>query len=773
MADVQAILSKLRKVKGAGHRKWSALCPAHADKKPSLSIGAGEDGKVLLHCHAGCDVKDIVAAIGMTEADLFADPPASPRRPVDVATYDYTDADGKLLYQVVRRSDKSFLQRRPGRGGRWAWNMNGTPRVLYNLPYVASAPVEDWVFIAEGEKDVDNLRALNIVATTNSGGAGKWNQVADDSVLHGRKVAIIPDNDAPGREHARQVALALHGKAKVVKIVELPGLPEKGDVSDWLAQFRRGDASGPYLQLRRLAEAAETFEPADLSPSEGNIFAGGDDWPEPQPLPDDMPPVQAMDSALLPSTLRPWIVDIAERMQCPPDFPAVTSMIALSGILGRKIAIRPKQRDNWTVYPNLWGMLIGRPSLMKSPPMKETLLPIRRMTAEALAAYEQEMGEHLASAELHGIKISVAKKKIAEALKAGEDTEALQEELQQYQNPVKPSRKRYTVNDVTVEALGEVLAANPNGVIVERDELMGFLKSLERPGQEGARAFYLEAWTGDGSFETDRIGRGNVRIDGVCLSILGTIQPGPLGMYLNETLRGGTGDDGLMQRFQMAVWPDDPGPWRVVDRWPNSTARDVAYEVYRRFEELPAADVGELPDPFDSNITPFLRFDPAGQERFYGWMTNRENRLRRGTEHPAVESHLTKYRKLIPALSLVIHLAEGCTGPVGLDAVERAIGWGDYLESHARRIYSCGIDPAVAHARALVQRIREGDVVDAFTLRDVYHRHHWSMLADAAQVQLAVDELVELGWLRVEDVPTNGRPAKRHHINPAAMAMVS
>jgi 5S rRNA maturation endonuclease (ribonuclease M5) len=265
MADVQAILSKLKKVKGAGHGKWSALCPGHADKKPSLSVGLGEDGKVLLHCHAGCDVKTIVAAIGMTETDLFADAPAQPGKPEVVATYDYTDLDGNLLYQVVRRSDKSFLQRRPdGRGG-WVWNIKGTPRVLYNLPYVASTPIEDWVFIVEGEKDVDNLREFNIAATTNSGGAGKWHQVADDSVLHGRQVAIIPDNDEPGREHAQQVATALHGKAKIVKIIKLPRMPEKGDVSDWLARFNEPNGATPYIRIRRYAHKAKEFVPAGLT----------------------------------------------------------------------------------------------------------------------------------------------------------------------------------------------------------------------------------------------------------------------------------------------------------------------------------------------------------------------------------------------------------------------------------------------------------------------------------------------------------------------------
>ncbi len=528
-------------------------------------------------------------------------------------------------------------------------------------------------------------------------------------------------------------------------------------------------------EVERIADSVSRYDPdsarqADIECWPERYLGYTNAWPDPQPIPDDLPPVKPFDPVLLPSTLRPWIVDIADRMQCPPDFPAVASMVALSGILGRKIAMRPKQRDNWTVYPNLWGVLIGRPSLMKSPPMKETLLPIRRMTADALAEYEAAMAEYLAASDLQGIQTKVIRNNIAAAMKAGEDTQDLQDELASMTRPEEPKRKRYTVNDATVEALGEILAANPNGVIIERDELIGLLKSLERPGQEGARAFYLEGWTGDGSCESDRIGRGNVRIDGFCLSILGTIQPGPLGTYLGEALRGGTGDDGLMQRFQMAVWPDDPGAWQVVDRWPDSDAKNSAYEVYQRFDELPASSIGELPGAFDSNTMPFLRFDAEAQDRFYAWMVDRENHLRSGAEHPAVESHLTKYRKLVPALALIIHLAESDGDPVTLDAVTRAIGWADYLESHARRIYSRGIHPATAHARALAQRIEQGDVTTGFTIRDVYHGHHWSLLADAEQVQLAVDELIELSWLRTETLNTPGRAKVVHHINPKVAA---
>ncbi len=495
----------------------------------------------------------------------------------------------------------------------------------------------------------------------------------------------------------------------------------------------------------------------------------GNDWPLPQPIPDDLPAVKAFDPGLLPATVRPWVVDIAERMQCPIEFPAASAMVALAGMIGRRASIRPLQYDDWTEYPNLWGMLIGRPSLMKSPPMKQVLMPIQSLTAAARDEHKAAMKVYGRQVELAGIEAKQAKRQVEDAMAKGGDVEALSDRLVPDQ-PERPRRRRYTVNDTTVEALAEILADNPHGVLVERDEMMGFLQSLDRPGQDGARAFYLETWAGNGKFESDRIARGNTFITGACTSILGTIQPGPLGMYLHGAIRGGRGDDGLMQRFQLSVWPDDPGVWRVVDRLPDKEARQTVFDVFRRLEDLNAIAIGAEIDIFDESGVPFFRFDPVAQERFNDWMTVRENCLRRGGEHPAMESHLTKYRKLIPAVSLIAHLAEGHQGPVRDDALVRAIGWGEVLESHARRVYSCGIDPGVAHARALAKRIISGEVTDGFTERDVYIKH-WSMLSDKHQVQLAVAELIELDWLRAETKATRGRPKVVHRINPAALTM--
>jgi len=233
MSDLELILSKLDRVKKCA-KGYIAGCPAHEDKMPSLSVSTGKDGRVLLHCHAGCQTSDILSALGLEPKDLFLDNENKPKNE-PLTTYDYRDANGKLLYQVCRFPNKRFVQRRSdGRGG-WLYNLNGVQRVPYSLPAVIEAiNAGEIIYIVEGEKDADRLAALGLTTTTNSGGAGKW---TDNLSAHFKdaNVVILPDNDKPGKDHAKVVAQSLDGVAASVKIPELAGLPEKGDVSDWLS----------------------------------------------------------------------------------------------------------------------------------------------------------------------------------------------------------------------------------------------------------------------------------------------------------------------------------------------------------------------------------------------------------------------------------------------------------------------------------------------------------------------------------------------------------
>lgn len=174
--------------------------------------------------------------------------------------YRYHGLDGKVLFEVVRfKNPKDFRQRQPKGNGKYQWDLKGIEPVLYKLNILAAADPATPIWITEGEKDADRLGALGLLATTNPMGAGKWRDSYAET-LRGRHVAIIPDNDDKGRDHAQQVARSLHGVAASVRIVELPGVPDKGDASDYLA------AGGTLDQLRQLAKKAPAWTPTAKAP---------------------------------------------------------------------------------------------------------------------------------------------------------------------------------------------------------------------------------------------------------------------------------------------------------------------------------------------------------------------------------------------------------------------------------------------------------------------------------------------------------------------------
>jgi putative DNA primase/helicase len=257
---------------------WDCRCPAHPDRKASLSVAVTANGTILLKCHAGCSTDAVVKALGLSLKNLFPvnghHAHGKPKLGKIVSTYDYRDETGELVYQVCRFEPKAFRQRKPDGKGGWTWKVGDARRVLYRLPELLTADPTHLVFIVEGEKDADALGKLALLATTNPGGTGKWKPDYNEP-LRGRQVAILADNDAPGRAHARDVAKHLSGIAAVVKVVDLPGLPPKGDVSDWLA------AGGTVEQLWSLVRQARVLETAQVAESVSGeslgVHEAGDD----------------------------------------------------------------------------------------------------------------------------------------------------------------------------------------------------------------------------------------------------------------------------------------------------------------------------------------------------------------------------------------------------------------------------------------------------------------------------------------------------------------
>ncbi|NLK42460.1 MAG: hypothetical protein GX298_10460 [Planctomycetes bacterium] len=223
---LQSILDKLRNVKQVG-KGFSAQCPAHKDNRNSLSVSMGDEGRILLCCHAGCTNDAICSAVDIELKDLFPIQAKSLRKRI-VATYDYTDESGKLLFQKVRYQPKDFRCRVPDGKGGWVWKMTGVQKVLYRLPSVIESTI---VFVVEGEKDCDLLAQHDLVATCNYDGAGKWD-VSYNSFFKDKVVFILPDNDEIGQKHVLNIFPQIRAVASDCRIVELPGLPDKGDVSN-------------------------------------------------------------------------------------------------------------------------------------------------------------------------------------------------------------------------------------------------------------------------------------------------------------------------------------------------------------------------------------------------------------------------------------------------------------------------------------------------------------------------------------------------------------
>ena len=288
----------------------------------------------------------------------------------------------------------------------------------------------------------------------------------------------------------------------------------------------------------------------------------------------------------MPEKLRPWVADITELMQCPPDFVAVSVMAGLGSLIGRKVVIRPQAQNDWQECANMWALTIGRPGLLKSPAMEEALRPLKRLSAKAEQAFKKARLEYDVVANVAKLRAQENIKKATKILQK-QSTADIKYLLSADEEAPEPTLRRYIANDTNVASLGVLLRQNPNGLLVFRDELVSLLDALNQEENASERGFYLTAWSGNSSYTLDRIGRGlHLHIDGVCLSMLGSTQPGRISRYLSRAIRGGRGDDGLIQRLGLLVWPDVFTAWTNVDRWPNKDARTAAFEIFKYLDDL-------------------------------------------------------------------------------------------------------------------------------------------------------------------------------------------
>ncbi|HAG10102.1 MAG TPA: hypothetical protein DCK76_01610 [Desulfotomaculum sp.] len=498
-------------------------------------------------------------------------------------------------------------------------------------------------------------------------------------------------------EGSRQnVALALSGallragwsvndaKYFIKAVAHAAGDEEADKRADTVDNTARNQDTGKTTGWRSLGELIGADVVSKAREWLGILDFADYEWPDPEPIQNKLLPVDQLPSGIIPEPFRPWLEDVAYRMQCPVDFVAVGAIVAAGAIIGAGCGIRPKQKDDWPVVPNLWGGIIARPSMMKTPALKEVMNPIDRLEIEAKKEHEELMGFHNADVEEFKAKKKALVSEMEQAAKGkhkkSETPSNMDDVKARYaalEEPKPPTRQRYRTNDSTIEKLAELLNENPRGLLLFRDELVGLLVSWDREDRQTDRAFYLEAWNGQGAFTTDRIGRGTIDTQNLCISILGGIQPSKLTGYLyqaNDDLK----NDGLLQRFQLLVYPDEPANWSLIDEYPDIEAKNRAYEIFKRLSEINFLEYGaEI--SIGEKIS-YYHFSPEAQEIFNDWLTELQTKLQT-EESPLIVEHLSKYRSLMPSLALIFHLiniADGqAGGPVSSLAGGQAAAWCD------------------------------------------------------------------------------------------------
>ena len=332
--------------------------------------------------------------------------------------------------------------------------------------------------------------------------------------------------------------------------------------------------------------------------------------------------VPEMPDQLIPESIFEYCNLECQNTSAPREFLVISLIITMASLIGRKVRIQPKVYDNWNVVPNVYGLIIGGPGAKKSPMLSKAVGQLDILRNNAEVKYKQDLSEYDVENVKFDLAADDAKAKHKNALKSDENIDETTDNLEEVllNNPVKPTLKRYSYSDATIEKAGELLMGNSNGLLLEMDEISSLFNSLSKNNRECDRAFYLTAAGGNQDYCVDRIGRDSIYIKGLCLSIIGGIQPEVLHKFIDKSSRD-TGEDGLVPRFQLMVYPE-PKSYQKVDIAIDVEITDRIENIIKRLDEdyqLPLNE--ELNDSRQSRGDyELLHFEEDAQEVFFDWL---------------------------------------------------------------------------------------------------------------------------------------------------------
>ncbi|MEU7678103.1 DUF3987 domain-containing protein, partial [Micromonospora taraxaci] len=668
--------------------QWQARCPAHEDRNPSLSIRAIE-GSVLLHCHAGCDTLDVLAALDMTPRDLYDEPNGN-----ELARYQYTDASGRPTRTVHRLDGKRFAQ-------------SGDKRVpeLYRLPRVVEAAAAGRVvYLVEGEKDVHAVESLGEVATTGPQGAENFGKV-DVSPLRGAQVVAVVDRDAAGEKWAAQVVDRLNGYAGQLRLVEAA---------------TGKDAADHIAAGRTLAELVERPEPDS-----------GGQWDDPLPLGwhADLPPFPV---DALPGTLARFVRGLSLEVQTPADLPGSVVLGILAACVGGRVVV--VVRRGWHEPTNLFVVPVMPPGSRKSA----VISVCRRPLTEAEGALAETVGtlvrDRRTEREIREQYAETAKRVAA---KDGDPIKIMeaQEAVRAAEQVVVPAWPRLTASDATPEALITLLA-NQGGRIAAISAEAGIFTALTgRYSKAPNLDPILMAHAGD-AILVDRRGREPERVDAPALTLVASIQPYALREMVERPDFGGRG---VLARILWALPLDNTGHRDVEP--PEMPERDR--DAYQALIYDLALDMAGRNAPVPVVLSEAARKVHLEYHRAV------EARLRRGGELGAdlVREWGSKLAGAVARIAGCLHAAgNSLTEPISETTMRSAVALGDYYQAHAVAALASGDDPSTGPARVLLAYLIDKGLT-RFKLRDL-QRSGPKTLRKAADARPVLDSLTELGWIR-------------------------
>ncbi len=767
---------------------WMATCPAHDDKKPSLSVKDSESG-VMLHCFAGCKLDAIVAKLGIDETFLC---------PQITNVYQYHDEHGELLYEVVRYFLKSFRQRRPEGSGDYTWSVKGVRRVPYRLPEVINAVENDQrVFICEGEKDADALRALGLTATTNSAGAGKW-QDEFARYFEGANVVILPDNDEPGVKHAAEVVNALSHTACEVRVVMLPSLPPSGDVSDWLASGQGREELEQIVATTDIwdgsfvnsviksedpqASASGRFE--DCVTNSGDLQISSPEasgrlvnsvtslGPFENPTPFNAP-TQGADfpTDALPQEIRDYVTEIAESRQVPVDLPAALAMGCVAAAVAGRIRVQVGETHDEST--NLYVVSVMPPGCRKSAVFKDMTGPIRIEEAKRVEDAKLTISKAKEQAAYEDERLRTLRKTAATTDDTAQRQQALSEIEQLAANRTEiPAEPRLCVGDATPEKVASILAENQGRIAVFDAEGGNLFDILDgRYSRNPNLEVYLRGYSGD-DLRVDRMGRASVFVKNPAITVALTVQPDVLiAMGKNEHFQ----NRGLLGRFLFSVPKNPIGSRTYADRPISPSSRNKYFATIKDLFAIPSPANDEDPEAV---YTLHIRGEAL---RVWTEYANRiEQEQRDGGTFASMSDWASKAAGAVARIAGLIHTVKyrkeiATSNEIEAEVVRAACLIGEYFETHTLVAYDLiQAKPDVRQAVKLLAWItRHG--LESFSLRDC-HQHHRNA-GKPEELMPGLDILSERNFIR--RIPNKEKTAGRKksplfHFNtdnPASMPL--